>query len=186
MIEALENNKIGKFLQAKQDIRNGTVICKENAVLSTKMLLSTIQYKKGLHVNLPVEDGFIWRTQHMCEPNSYLLVQSEVLDKADDKRDIEGAAASVSLIATKDIQKGEQVGYDYNSTEVVLSRSFNCVCTYKKCPVHIGGYNYLNTQQRKDLVDKVGTGKLSPAVLTAWKRDNNNKSHYEFKPYRGK
>lgn len=168
-IKRVEHELLGFCLTATEDITSGTVICKEDAELSSKMLLSTIQYKKGLHVNLPV-DGYIWRTEHKCKQtaNAYLLVQREGEGEA------EGDLASVSLIATKDIKEGEHVGYDYNTSEVILSRSFQCGCG---CPTDVchgtvGGFFYLTSDKRDDLVSLLGSHTLSPAVKQVWMLPN--------------
>lgn len=168
-IKHMKNETLGQYLEATQDIPSGTVIIKEVAPLSSTMLLSTIQYRKDLHVNLPV-DGYIWRTQHMSVPNAYLLVKGEN-DKAM-YTECEGDLASVSLVTLKDIKKGEQVGYDYNSTELILSRSFEMTGDDGKS-VTVGGFLKLSQTERFDLVQKVGTKTVSPAVLGEWLRPTN-------------
>lgn len=160
-IELVRNELIGYHLKATADISGGEVLVKEEAELSSTMLLSTIQYKKGLHVNLPV-DGYIWRTQHMCEPNCYLLVQGP------EGGGQEGDKASVSLISTKDIRKGDCLGYDYNTTEVILSTQFQCACGSLQCHRNVAGFHFMAQQQRKLLVERVGVHTLSPAVADAW------------------
>lgn len=156
---------LGQCLVATSSIPAGSVIVKETAALSSAMLLSTIQYKKGLHVNLPL-NGFIWRTEHSCMPNAYLLVQSE------DTVEAEGGNASVSLIATADIAQGEHVKYDYNTSEVVLSRSFPCGCGAGHCPGTVGGFYFLSMKQREELVKRLGDKVLSPAVANEWRNSS--------------
>lgn len=160
------NEILGQCLVATSDIPTNSVIVKEEAILSSKMLLSTIQFKKGLHVNLPL-DGFIWRTEHSCTPNAYLLVQSE------DTTESEGSNASVSLIATADIKQGDHVKYDYNTSEVVLSRSFPCGCGAEHCPGNVGGFYFLSMKQREALVSRLGDKVLSPAVTTEWRNSQS-------------
>ena len=49
----------------------------------------------------------------------------------------------------RDILEGEEITFDYNSTEYDLSRPFRCLCGAERCLGYIRGYRYLTANDRE-------------------------------------
>jgi hypothetical protein len=97
----------------------------------------SVQVDSARHVDLlathPSEDlleSCYWRfMNHSCDPNA----------------GIRGRAAH-SLRA---IAKGEEVVFDYNTTEFDLAEKFACRCGSPRCAGRIGGFRYLTRAEQE-------------------------------------
>jgi SET domain-containing protein len=69
-----------------------------------------------------VKDG-IQFTNHSCRPNSFMKVL-----------DVE-KSPTIEFVALKPIQEGEQLTFDYNSTEWDMASPFRCNCSISSCMV---------------------------------------------------
>ena len=60
----------------------------------------------------------------------------------------------MNYTAIKDIKKGEEITYNYLTTEFDLVRDnldFNCLCKSKNCLKHIKGFKFLTEKQKLKL-----------------------------------
>ena len=80
------------------------------------------------------EKGLFIYINHSCNPNAFFDIQ---------KRE---------LIALRDIQYGEEVVYNYNTTEYDMSHPFICSCKNNNCIKEIKGFKYLTSNQKKELI----------------------------------
>ena len=80
------------------------------------------------------ENGLFIYINHSCNPNAFFDIQ---------KRE---------LIALRDIQYGEEVVYNYNTTEYDMSHPFICSCKNNNCIKEIKGFKYLTSNQKKELI----------------------------------
>lgn len=83
-------------------------------------------------------DDFI---NHSCQPNCYADFRGNF----------------VSLLALKNIEIGEQLFFDYNTTELDMQEQervlkarcvFDCLCNSKNCVDKIKGFNWLTLEQK--------------------------------------
>lgn len=84
-------------------------------------------------------EGFDNNLNHSCDPNCYF-------DFKDTKRPV--------LVALRDIKKGEELSFDYNTTDYDLpsnTGSFDCHCHAPKCLGEIKGYKYLTPEQKRGI-----------------------------------
>ncbi len=75
---------------------------------------------------------------HSCNPNCYIDWQN------------------LNLVALRDIQIGEEISFNYNTSEydlinLVKNCSFKCGCNSKNCIGEIRGFRYLTEQQKKKI-----------------------------------
>ena len=98
----------------------------------------TVQVGVGQHVD-PV--GPLKRTNHSCEPNAKLIFPS--LHK---NGSIQGG---FYLVATRDIEKGEDIAFDYTTTEYEMSQGFRCLCGARCCLGEVKGFKFLTEEQKK-------------------------------------
>lgn len=71
---------------------------------------------------------------HSCEPNCYI-------DFSD-----------LSLRALRDIKQGEELTFNYLTTEYDMAEKFQCRCGSKNCLFEIRGFKYLTLMEKKELV----------------------------------
>lgn len=70
---------------------------------------------------------------HSCEPNSYIDFNK------------------LCLRALRDIEKGEEIRYNYMTTEYVLHEKFICDCGSRQCYKNVKGFKYLSRDQKLKL-----------------------------------
>ena len=108
----------GQGVLALRDFSQGSVLFRMNGTLTTDMTLHSLQMAPGLHLDDPYIAG---KVLHSCEPNSWLDVETRI------------------FFATRDITCGELLTMDYDETEDLLFRSFQCCCGSLSCRGAIGG-----------------------------------------------
>jgi hypothetical protein len=89
-----------------------------NGTLTTEMTLHSLQMAPGLHLDDPYLAG---KVLHSCGPNSWLDVETRI------------------YFATRDIAAGELLTMDYDETEDILFRAFDCRCGSPNCRGTVGG-----------------------------------------------
>ena len=76
-------------------------------------------------------DDFV---NHSCNPNCYVRY------------------GDFALIALRDINKGEELSYNYCTTEEDLEQfSFPCSCGAETCIKEVRGFRYLSLEQKKQI-----------------------------------
>lgn len=98
----------------------------------------SLQVGEGLHLLAPEGDEdprYAWRyLNHSCEPNAGM--------------------AGMRLVALRDIARGEEVTFDYNTTEWEMAAPFECGCGACGGRV-IGGYSRLTAGERAALAPRL-------------------------------
>jgi hypothetical protein len=101
----------------------------------------TIQRWENEHLS---PDGALWAfVNHACIPNC-------IID-----------FGTWELVSRWPIRAGEEITFNYNSTEWEISSPFNCACGSPSCGQVIRGFRYLSTAQRGDL-----RAHLSPYLMS--------------------
>lgn len=108
----------GQGVLVLREYRSGDVLFRMNGTLSTRMTLHSLQMAPGLHLDDPYIAG---KVLHSCDPNSRLDVRTRL------------------FYAVRDIPPGELLTMDYDETEDILFRSFDCCCGAVNCRGVIGG-----------------------------------------------
>jgi len=93
-----------------------------------------------------VAAGLSREMNHCCDPNTWW-------------------AGSISLVARRDIQPGEEVAYDYSTADVDRAFEMECTCGSPRCRGTISNRDYLDAEWR----DQYGSN-LPPHVLAAIER----------------
>lgn len=58
------------------------------------------------------------------------------------------------LVAIKEIKSGQEITFDYCTTEYEMAEQFKCNCKSKMCRGFIQGFKYLNTEEKKDILPR--------------------------------
>ena len=131
--EKLEVRKTekGRSLFAKENIRKDEILIKFKGKILDKPTKTSLQIDENKHIESPGEiDDFI---NHSCSPNGYINFHD------------------ISFRALRDIKKGEEVTFNYNTTEWYMKVPFKCKCGSKDCLHQIRGFKYLTLEQKKKL-----------------------------------
>ena len=130
-------------LVASSLIAPGERIILINGELSQTPCRLSVQVGEDLHISPPADlgegaelDTYQWRfLNHSCRPNAVIVRRV--------------------LIAISPIEAGEEVSFDYNTTEAVMASPFLCRCNHCDS-AEIQGYRLLTPveqERRKHLVD---------------------------------
>jgi len=137
------NIKEQKTIKAIKDLPVGTVIFVHTGEISNSNTRTSIQIGDNKHI----EPGpFGMYTNHSCEPNG--VIRTKINEFSD--------TATIALIASKRVRKGEEVTFDYATTEsfVTLDAKISeCLCGSIKCRGKIMGFNDISKSERQFLFD---------------------------------
>jgi hypothetical protein len=89
----------------------------------------TVQVGVRKHITLQPE--FLQYINHSCDPNVFFNT------------------TTLQLVALKEIQPEEELGFFYPSTEWRMTQSFNCYCGSNQCINQIRGASYLTKEQQE-------------------------------------
>jgi SET domain-containing protein len=141
----VRNNASYKGVFAREDIKKGSVILYLKGTVSTQPSKYTIQLGNQRHLNAPAarnsKDAFdyCWEyLNHHCEPNSYLN------------------ATELTFRALRDIASGEEITFNYLTTESEMAKPFDCTCGSPNCFGFVQGLNFLTQDEVDRLFLAVG------------------------------
>jgi hypothetical protein len=116
VVQVDENRGLGVLVL--RAFKAGDVLFRMNGVLTEEMTLHSLQMDDRWHLDDP---DFAGRVSHCCDPNSRLDPTTRL------------------FTALKDIEAGDLLTMDYDETEDVLFRGFNCSCGAESCRGYIAG-----------------------------------------------
>lgn len=130
-----------KGLFARKDIIAGSVIFLMKGIISTRPNKYSVQLGHDKHIDfppvrMPNDDlDYAWQyVNHSCEPNGYVN------------------AAEYTFCALRNIRKGEEITFNYLTTESELATPFRCECGSAKCFGFIRGNKFLTVDQIAELL----------------------------------
>ncbi len=140
-VEVRDNDSY-KGVFATEDIERGSVIFQLQGTISTRPSKYTIELGEERHLGSPnitkpkdkLEYGWKY-LNHSCEPNGYI--------------DAEG----LTFVALRDIARGEEITFNYLTTESAMDDPFTCECGAPNCFGLIRGRNFLTLEQ----IDKLAS-----------------------------
>lgn len=118
---------------ANAAIEAGTAVLRFEGTLTKEPARHTLQVGKDLHLQ---PDGRPWAfLNHSCDPNSRIDF------------------TTWTLVATRRIERGEQVTFNYLTTEWDLASPFPCACGAEACKGWIRGLRYLPIARRSAVAE---------------------------------
>jgi hypothetical protein len=125
-----------KGLYAKKNMIAGSVIFLLKGRISGRGNKYSVQLSRDKHLDFPLirkpndHLDYAWQyVNHSCEPNGYVN------------------AAEYSFCALRNIREGEEITFNYLTTEYELASPFLCECRSPKCFEFIQGYKFLTDDQ---------------------------------------
>lgn len=121
----------GDSINCVTDIRSAERIFRLSGQVVAQPSKYTIQQWESEHLS---PDGALWASvNHACIPNCTIDFETW------------------ELVSRSPIRVGEEISFNYNSTEWEISSPFNCACGSPNCGQVIRGFRYLDGAQRGDL-----------------------------------
>lgn len=152
-----------KGVFATRHISADAIIFTLRGTFSTYPSKYTIQIGWHRHLNFPAnrkdndDIDYCWQyLNHSCEPNGYM------------------DTTELTFRARRDIQAGEEVSFNYLTTESEMAVPFECICGSAYCFGSIRGWNFLTAEQADRLVQDFGEDHLVTLYLPAMKQTDGN------------
>ena len=117
---AVLDTHLGKGTFAKIDLNSGEIVMPLKGKIQNKPDKYTIQISKNKHI-VPEFGKYL---NHSCDPNGFFDIQNMVYK------------------TLKPIKQGEELTFDYNTTEYEMSNPFVCKCGSEKCIGWVKGAKY--------------------------------------------
>lgn len=148
-----------KGVYAKQAIKRDSIIFHLKGTISTRPSKYTIQLGSNQHLNFPAirrpnnDVDYCWQyLNHCCEPNGYLNT------------------AERTFRALRDIAPGEEISFNYLTTESEMAEPFNCFCGSTHCFGFIQGRNFLTLEQAERLTLVFGEDNVVTLLMPAMQK----------------
>ncbi|KAH9120439.1 hypothetical protein LEN26_011100 [Aphanomyces euteiches] len=120
---------------AARDIAKDEIIGTTRGTIYSAPTRFTIQMSDTKHVEI---FGGMEYANHSCNPNaSFIMSETDPV---------------VTLVAIKSIAKGQDITFDYNTTEWDMDEKFQCRCGDASCRGHVHGAKHLNDAQVLELL----------------------------------
>lgn len=127
---------LGHGLFATRPIGRGETLLRIEGRVQPTPTRYSIQLDDGTHVECEegldeqtLRERYPWRfLNHSCEPNARI--------------------AGRTLVAQLSIAEGEEITFDYTTTEAQMAEPFDCRCGATQCLGTIRGFAHLNDTQR--------------------------------------
>lgn len=145
-----------KGVYALQPISQHSVIFYLRGNISARPSKYTIQLGSNEHLTFPVKRktndalDYCWQyLNHRCEPNGYINTTER------------------SFRALRDIAPGEEITFNYLTTESEMAMPFDCNCCSPNCFGFIQGRNFLTREQADRLALMFGEDNVVALLIPA-------------------
>lgn len=127
----VKETRNGKSLFAIQEIIDGEILIRFEGKVIRSPTKTSLQIDEGKHLEGFGEiDDFL---NHSCDPNGHINF------------------ADLTFRALGDIKKGEEVTFNYLTSEWDMANKFECSCGSKNCFEHISGFRHLTLKQKRSI-----------------------------------
>jgi SET domain-containing protein len=158
---AIEVRNDGDFkgVYALETIKEGAVVFQLQGTVTDTPTKYTIQVGWRRHLNFPTirkandDRDYCWQfLNHSCNPNGYI-------DTAD-----------LTFRALRQIAPGDQITFNYLTTESAMAVPFQCICGATNCYGFIQGHNFLTPEEAARLASDMGEDRVVSLMMPARKK----------------
>ena len=140
-VEVVERGGVRSVLTAEAIVA-GSVILEVTGVRVNTPSKYSVQVDERTHIDLPLVEALAldpvqhpWRfLNHSCQPNATLR--------------------GVKLVALRDLARGAEVTFDYNTTEYEMATPFTCGCGACSGST-IRGFKFLSAERQRDMYPRL-------------------------------
>ncbi len=129
----MQDTKKGKSIFAIDGIVKDEVVFEFEKNFLEHPTKTSMQIDKGIHQESTHPEAVENFLNHSCNPNGYIDFQD------------------LTYRALHPIKKGEELTFNYLTTEWKLANKFDCECGSEKCYGQIRGFKYLTLEQQIEL-----------------------------------
>ena len=122
-----------KSIFTTQPIKKDTIIFEFEKKFLKHPTRTSMQIDEGIHQECNNPDAFENLLNHACNPNGYIKF------------------SDLTYRALRNIKKGEELTFNYLTTEWDLFNKFQCHCNFTNCYGQIKGFKYLTLKQQQKL-----------------------------------
>lgn len=105
----IKKGSAGRGVFTNQKVNKGTILFKMHGLVVNKPTQTSVQIGEDMHI----EDALAGYVNHNCKPSARV-------DRA-----------TQSFVSTRDIEKGEEITFDYTQNEDQMASPFKCACCGK-------------------------------------------------------
>jgi len=151
-VKQLKDNYLGLF--AEKSFSKGELILAINGIITNQPTKYSIQTDKNKHLDVlqirwPISAQYFWIfINHSCDPNGYIHYHD------------------LTFRSLRHVEKGEQLFFNYNTTEWMLAYPFKCQCNSRQCSGEINGYKFLSTGECKAIASITALHLRQPISFT--------------------
>jgi SET domain len=124
----------GKTIVAGEDIPKGSKIYECVGDILNYPTTYTVQLDENRHINCT--QGTCEFTCSSCSPNSFFEIIEDTF----------------VLVALRDIKEGEQITFNYCTTEWLMATPFKCCCGNENCLGYVSGFSNVPENRREELI----------------------------------
>ncbi|GBG34894.1 Hypothetical Protein FCC1311_111172 [Hondaea fermentalgiana] len=141
-LELVQTENIGRKAIAKVALQPGTVINVFEEPVESRPTMHTVQFDETTHVAPTLGAEFI---SHACaDTNTRIVVDED--------------CRSASFVVTKPVEAGEDLFFNYNTTEWDMNSPFACACPACQAAgktTNVQGFKYLTIEERTAIIKEV-------------------------------
>ena len=137
-IKIIKTENKGNGIIASRNIKKGENIFKFVGKLKPQEEANKEALQIDENLFLESTELFDDNLNHSCNPNCYIDFKN------------------LNLIAKRDIEKGEELSFDYHTSEYDLIEqecSFECHCGSENCIGEIKGFRFLSDEKKKEVLE---------------------------------
>jgi D-alanine-D-alanine ligase len=148
----VEQGTYGEFLRASRSFRKGESIFFLGDTIQPVASKHSIQLDGKRHV---VTENSIWRfTNHSCNPS--MRIDTKI----------------PAMVAVRDIEDGQELTFNYNTSEWQISSPFACGCGQPACLGEVRGFRHVPEKHRNALRPL-----LTPWLAERWEQEQHDIRH---------
>jgi|GEM_PF-1462816 len=158
-LQLVETQAVGLKAVARNDLLRGTIINVFRSPILSSPTMHTVMLDEATHV-APTEGAEC--ISHACDATNTRIIIHE---------DRKGA----SFVVTEDVAAGEDLTFNYNTTEWDMNSPFTCqcaACKQKGFPTVVRGFKHLSLEERSRIADEA-----SPLILKQSAEDSSRFSN---------
>lgn len=139
MINLVKTDHMGYKAVASRDLKKNEIINTFSSPIHQVPNMHTVCFDEDVHVPPNNSAEFI---SHACSNTNTKIMVSSQSDYA-------------NFVVTKDVKAGEDLSFNYNTTEWHMSTPFLCgcgACKQKQFPSIVRGFKHLSPSEREDII----------------------------------
>ena len=143
----VRHSKDSSSLHALAAIPAGANILQLEGDVSATRTRHSVQIGEGLYIDAPAREGARELAHELAHKTPFTSYRFRALNHACDPN---ARFVGRVLQARRDIAVGQEIFFDYTTTELSMVHPFRCTCAAANCIGMVQGFAYLSTTQQRE------------------------------------